>query len=292
MDRNLPRLPEVADGQPDEQQGGRPGYEVDPSLPRAAGPLSPLLPGAGLLSPVQIRFRSRLQDTVQVLMSPCGAPGAIRTFGGAPKSRVPKIADRIDSPVLPLATGDTFVAISGAVSLPSSKSAPPVTAQPLSWLNYVEPVTAAAPSRRVARGPRAISAQGRSPQMGACWYGRKRACVHAWGEKPSLLLKQLLEVCEKGAGSLSQLSAAVDSGSLPLPGVGPGVHMAGAMAVRPAAPMAVTFFGIRRSSGMRRLSESDVKVDFYADVVDLKAGCQKNDQYGTGQLSHLREAPP
>ena len=69
-----------------------------------------------------------------------------------------------------------------------------------------------------------------------------------------------------------------------------GVHREGAVAVRTAAPMAVTFFGIRRASEVAKFSISDVGVGAEAGVADLKVNRHNNDQSGLGQLPHLLAA--
>ena len=48
-------------------------------------------------------------------------------------------------------------------------------------------------------------------------------------------------------------------------------------------------FGIRRASGVARLSVSDVKTDSDAGALEPKVSRQNNDQYGFGQLSHFLE---
>ena len=127
----------------------------------------PLLPVLGTSTPVQVRFRSELRSTVQVLTSPSAAPGTTRTCESGPKSTVPRIVEMLWPPVLPVDCEGAFFAFFGSSVWLGRKSASRTTGWPTARWNYVKLVEAAAVFCRVARGSRAAFDGERPPQMGA-----------------------------------------------------------------------------------------------------------------------------
>ena len=60
-----------------------------------------------------------------------------------------------------------------------------------------------------------------------------------------------------------------------------------AMTLRRAAPISLAFFGVRRAPEIAVLRVADARVDRAGGSADVKARCQKNDQFGVGQVARV-----
>ena len=64
-----------------------------------------------------------------------------------------------------------------------------------------------------------------------------------------------------------------------------------AMVLRSAVSLSVAFFGARRASEVAALRVSDVRVREAFEDVKISVRCQKNDQFGVGQMAHMVALP-
>ena len=144
-------------------------------------PPSAVPPCRDTFSPIQIRCRLELQGAAQALVSPSAAPGAVRTYEAVLGSMVPKIADKLGSSGLLIASEDAFLAFFGAFLSLGPESA-------VRW-NSVKLVKAVAAGWHVASGPRAASDREWPPQMRAFRNDLKRTCFHSSREKAPPPLK-------------------------------------------------------------------------------------------------------
>ena len=60
-----------------------------------------------------------------------------------------------------------------------------------------------------------------------------------------------------------------------------------AMTLRCAASSRLALFGVRWASEVAGLHVADVNVDEAGGLADVKARCQKNDQFGVGQVARV-----
>ena len=119
---------------------------------------------------------------------------------------------------------------------------------------------------------------------------RRKTCVFARvrREVPTVVIGCSGHVCS----GRSQFGAqTVKCAGLPSAGVGLGSLLNEAASLRPAVSSPAESFGARRSAGVASLRVSDVWINEPSAPVGMKARCQKDDQFGVGQLAHMVSTP-
>ena len=61
--------------------------------------------------------------------------------------------------------------------------------------------------------------------------------------------------------------------------------------LRCAVSISLAFFGVGGTSGIAGLRVADLKADEACGVVEIKVRCQKNDQFGVGQIARVAPLP-
>ena len=263
-----------------------------PDLSVASGTLvRDVLPPASNLSSEQEGFRRDLLEVVRSTFGANASSGTVHTYEAVLRGMVPKVTLKLGSAVLPMRTEAQFFAFFGGVLMLGPKTASPVTSQPGVRWNYVKLVKAAAAYWRVVRGERAVFDIEWTPRMGVFWSGIKRSSVHSTAEKVPLMFSDVFEACQRGQKGLECLKQAVGGPDLPPGGVGLGPMLPHAMSLRGAVSVALAFFGVRRASEIAALREKDVRLDLNDGLLYLDVRCQKNDQFGVGQVAKVVALP-
>ena len=144
---------------------------------------------------------------------------------------------------------------------------------------------------RVVRGERAVFDAEWSPRMGFFWSGVKRRCIHSSVEQAPLLFSDKRELCRRTEVGCSRLRQTAGEAVLAPGGIGLGSMLERAMIRRRAAPISLAFFGVGRASEIAGLRVADVKVDEAGGLAGVKVRCQKNDQFGVGQVARVVALP-
>ena len=63
------------------------------------------------------------------------------------------------------------------------------------------------------------------------------------------------------------------------------------MTLRRVASVSLAFFGVRRSSEVAGFRVADASIGQGRGVVEVRARCQKNDQFGAGQIARVVALP-
>ena len=263
-----------------------------PDLAASSAPLvRDALPPASASSSEQEAFRRQTFDEARSTFEVSAATGTGRTYGAILRGIAPNVTLKLGSQMLPMSAEAQFLSFFGAVLLLGPTSPYPVSALPGVRWNYVKLVRAAVAHWRVVRGDRAILDTEWPPRMGFFWSGVKRKCIRSSVERSPLLFSDAHELCRKAAVSRTRRRQAVGGADLAPGGVGLGQMLERAMNLRCAAPASLAFFGERRASEIAGFRVAGAKVAEACSVVEIKARCQKNDQFGVGQVARVVALP-
>ena len=263
-----------------------------PDLAASSAPLArDALPPALALPPEQEAFRRQTSDEVRSTFEVSASTGTIRTYEGILRGVAPKVTLKLGSQVLPMAAEALFLSFFGAVLLLGPKSPSPVSALPGFRRKYVKLVKAAAAHWRAVRGERAVFDAEGSPRMGVSRPGVKRKFIYSSVEKSPVLFSGVRELCREAEISVARLKQATGEADLAPGVVGLGQLLEHAITLRRAASAGQAFFGFRRASEVAGFRVADVKVDEARSVVYVTVRCQKNDQYGIGQMARVVALP-